>query len=304
MGGDLETDVLKAVSRSFYLSLRLLPSPMRRPAGIAYLLARISDTIADSASASTDERLVFLDDFCRQVRGDASTKPFPELFLEGIGDSSERSLLRKSPEVLNALGSLSEGEIVLVREVLGTIIGGQRLDLERFRDANSKNIVVLPDEAALDDYTWRVAGCVGLFWTKLGFFTLGKSYSDHPQDELEAAGVEYGKGLQLVNILRDLPEDLKAGRSYLPVGNPTDEAELLAEFAGRREQALGKIACGLDYSRKLGSRRLRIASSLPALIGEETLEMMRGASLADLEARIKVPRRRIYPMVFQAWFGS
>jgi farnesyl-diphosphate farnesyltransferase len=57
MRAELETEVLKGVSRSFYLSLRLLPLPMRRAAGIAYLLARTSDTIADSVSGSVGERI-------------------------------------------------------------------------------------------------------------------------------------------------------------------------------------------------------------------------------------------------------
>ena len=96
----------------------------------------------------------------------------------------------------------------LVREVLATIASGQTLDLERFAGASRENPVVLDDDAALEDYAWRVAGCVGAFWTKLGFLTLGDRFSKSPEPELLAQGIAYGKGLQLVNILRDLAADL------------------------------------------------------------------------------------------------
>ena len=49
--------LLKRVSRAFYLSIRVLPDPVRRPVALAYLLARAADTIADTAAVSPDERL-------------------------------------------------------------------------------------------------------------------------------------------------------------------------------------------------------------------------------------------------------
>ena len=43
-------ELLKGVSRSFYLTIRAMPPGLRRPIGLAYLLARASDTIADTAA--------------------------------------------------------------------------------------------------------------------------------------------------------------------------------------------------------------------------------------------------------------
>ena len=45
---ELLTATLKDVSRSFYLTLRVLPARIRTPIGLAYLLARTSDTVADT----------------------------------------------------------------------------------------------------------------------------------------------------------------------------------------------------------------------------------------------------------------
>ena len=303
MGEELETDVLKAVSRSFYLSLRFLPAPMRRPAGIAYLLARTSDTIADSASVSVDERIGCLESFSHQVRGEIGAERFPVGLIEGVADEGERTLLKRNEDAIAALVSLSDREQVLVREVLETIIGGQKLDLERFGETNGERIRCLPDEAALDDYTWRVAGCVGSFWTKLGITTLGKGFSDFPQEELEELGIEYGKGLQLVNILRDLPEDLKLRRCYLPVRDASNEVELMDEFFKWRTRAVEKVSSGHEYSRMLNTKRLRVASGLPAMIAEQTLQIMEGVSFSRLEERIKVPRTKVYGMIFHAFLS-
>lgn len=299
MSKELETEVLKGVSRSFYLSLRLLPKAMRHPASIAYLLARLSDTIADSVAVSRDERLAALDVFLRRVTGSEVRISFSERLMEGVGNPSERRLLEESQQVIAALESLGAEEQLLIRQVLETIISGQVLDLERFGDGEGR-VCALESKEALDDYTWRVAGCVGLFWTRLGFHALGEGFSTHPQKELEDWAVNYGKGLQLVNILRDVPEDLRAGRCYLPVGDPEDHDAVFAEFQRWREVAMEKTSYGRRYAEALRSKRLRVASVLPAAIAEETIELLEVSSLAELEPRIRVPRSRVYLMFLRA----
>ena len=52
--------ILKSVSRSFYLTIRFLPRPLREPIGLAYLLARATDTIADTAEIPAAVRLTNL----------------------------------------------------------------------------------------------------------------------------------------------------------------------------------------------------------------------------------------------------
>src|SRR5260221_10735891 len=64
-----ELELLKPVSRSFYISIRLLPRALREPVALAYLLARTSDTIADSSVVDADERVELLDRFGRAIAG-------------------------------------------------------------------------------------------------------------------------------------------------------------------------------------------------------------------------------------------
>jgi farnesyl-diphosphate farnesyltransferase len=294
--------LLKRVSRSFYLSLRLLPGPMRQPAALAYLLARASDTLADSAAAPSAIRIDCLERFSAcLVAGEAPQ--WPTDIIRGLDDPDEEQLLHSVPELLGMLGGLPPAQASLIRNVVEIIISGQRLDLERFGNADADRPVSLPDAAALDDYTWRVAGCVGEFWTRLGLLTLGRSFSEQSAGILVDHAIRYGRGLQLVNILRDLPADLAQGRCYLPVPDPADRAALMREHARWLESARDHLAHGFRYSACLKSRRLRTASVLPAMIARDTLDLLEAAGQAVLAGRIKVPRAAVYRSLIRAFAG-
>jgi farnesyl-diphosphate farnesyltransferase len=293
--------LLKGVSRSFYLSLRLLPAPMRPAASLGYLLARTSDTLADTAGVPVEARLLCLDWFARSLAGEEEAPRWPLSMLNAVTDLRERRLLEESRELLSWLDQLPPAEALLVRDVVNTIISGQRLDLERFIDAQSWNPIALKNDAELDDYTWRVAGCVGSFWTKLGFLTMDGKFSKSPQQEMIDLGISYGKGLQLVNILRDLPADLQQGRCYLPLADAHDTQLLLDEHHRWLERALERVNDGFQYATKLHSRKLRAASVLPAMIAKDTLEKMRGVDWETLRGGIKVSRASVYASLFKAF---
>jgi farnesyl-diphosphate farnesyltransferase len=189
-------------------------------------------------------------------------------------------------ECFQALDRLPPRQQPIVREVIATITGGQRLDVERF----SRGPAILTDDASLEDYCWRVAGCVGGFWTRIGFETLGEEFSRAEPVGLEASGVAYGKGLQLVNILRDLPGDLRDGRCYLPVSNAADRDALMREASRWRSTSRKWLEEGKSYSSSLRIRRLRAASVLPALLGEKTLDLLDVADWTKLESGVKITR--------------
>ena len=266
--------LLKRVSRSFYLSVRVLPAPMRRGICIGYLLARASDTLAD-AQKNAD----LLDAFETQLLGHSPMK-IPE---NPPGSEGEKQLLANLSQVFNALDTLPEAESTLIRKVVTTIISGQRLDMQRFAGADADHVITLSTAAELEDYTWRVAGSVGQFWTRLGFLTLGSRFSRMDSEKLEALGIQFGQGLQLVNILRDVHEDLAEGRGYLPT-----------ERAGWMQKARQNLADGLAYADAMRLKRLHIAVALPARIGIDTLDAIESAGHAALETRVKIPRRRVW----------
>ena len=116
-------------------------------------------------------------------------------------------------------------------------------------------------------------------------------------------GANYGKGLQLINILRDLPNDLRAGRCYLPHVDPEDTDALLLEMKRWCDRARGYLQDGASYAQSLTSRRTRLATALPGLIGESTLDMIEAADWQTLSRGVKIDRRQVYQCAWQALVG-
>jgi farnesyl-diphosphate farnesyltransferase len=307
-------ELLKRVSRSFYLTLRVLPAAIRPQIGLAYLLARLSDTVADTELVSAELRLTALALLRARILGQSEAPlNFGEMARQQ-GTPSERELLEQGESVLGGLGALSAADLQLVREVLGTIISGQELDLRRFAGAAAERVTALRTEAELDDYTYRVAGCVGEFWTKMCRAHL------FPRARLDEAlllanGVRFGKGLQLTNILRDLPVDLRQGRCYLPAEglaacglNPqellqsTSEERLRPFYNAWLDRAGAHLRAGWTYTNTLPRScfRVRLACAWPILIGFETLELLRSGNVLDGRHRIKVSRSRVRTLMLRS----
>jgi farnesyl-diphosphate farnesyltransferase len=301
---DLLTSLLKAVSRSFYLTLRVLPSPIRSQIGLAYLLARTTDTIADTELVPIERRVKALMLLRDRILGMTSQPMEFTKFAEKQSSGAEKRLLFRCEESVGLLSSFSQGDQQQIREVLRIIVSGQELDLKRFSSASPENIACLENEAELDDYTYRVAGCVGEFWTRMCRTHIFPKVNI---DErlLLSRGVRFGKGLQLVNILRDLPRDLRTGRCYFPADElkaagltvsdllqPETEPRFRFIYDRYLEQAYSHLAAGWEYTVSLpkNQRRLRLACAWPILIGVETIKKLRLQNPLDYTRRIKVTR--------------
>ncbi len=279
-------NLLRAVSRSFYLSIVWLPREMRSSVAVAYLLARATDSAADAVRIPLARRQAVLNRMRGAIAGTQIWTPPDGEFCAAADTAAETQLLARFGEALEALGSLPAGQVELVRGVLATITEGQLWDLSFFEEHNC----VLSDEQTRS-YLYRVAGCVGRFWTQLGFLTMAQRFAPPEQkDVLEEAAVRYGCGLQLVNILRDREEDAARGRDYL-----CSDRDVWMDRAERF------LRDGLDYSERLGSFRVRFASMLPALLGLRTLQSLRRAKPGK---RVKIPRRAVYAAMLHALVAS
>ena len=298
--------LLKDVSRSFYLTLRVLPGTIRPQIGLAYLLARTTDTIADTDFVPPDQRLGALDQLRRRILGTRSDALDFAAFTQRQGAPAEGRILELCETSLAWLQALPAPDRLLVREVLTTITSGQELDLRRFACAPAGRLVALRTPAELDDYTYRVAGCVGEFWTKMcRAHVFPKAKLDDAL--LLAQGVRFGKGLQLVNVLRDLPADLRQGRCYLPAEQfpagltpedllePANEIRLRPLYDSWLDQAQAHLAAGWDYTNALPRVcvRVRLACAWPLLLGFETLKLLRTGKALDPRHRIKVSRAQL-----------
>ena len=307
----LLTDLLRDVSRSFYLTLRLLPRSIRQQIGLAYLLARATDTIADTGAISVQQRLETLQQLRARILGlEQAPLILPEL-REHQTSAAERILLERLDQALALLRATTPDDRKSIQQVLEIITSGQELDLRRFGNASEKNIVALQSDAELDDYTYRVAGSVGDFWTRICVRHLSGSAS-LPIDPLVAKGVRFGKGLQLVNILRDIPADIRLGRCYLPLEDlaalglepahlldPARTEELRPLYNKLLERAEDYLSTAWSYVLDLPRSwvRVRVACALPVLIGVKTLNKLRVSNVLNPDSRIKVSRDDVKRMM-------
>jgi farnesyl-diphosphate farnesyltransferase len=304
--------LLKSVSRSFYLSMRFLPVPMREPISLGYLLARFSDTIADAPELPDEMRLALLDEFRLVIQGQtAGLSGDLTKISEQLDHPGERHLLRSADDLFAWYGSLGGVLRDHLSEVILTIIHGQSWDIQAFQHGNHAACEGKDD---LLRYTYWVAGSVGEFWTKTGFTTLGKKFS-HPDNAtaMLMSGRKLGQALQLVNILRDLHEDLPRGRCYLPkdeliaVGwdgaTALTAAELTPVFSKWLGVCHGFLEESDSYVRAVRDPRVRFCTRLPKLLAADTVDLLRDAGVdRAMVEKIKISRTDVWKAMGRAIF--
>ncbi|MBL9132592.1 MAG: squalene/phytoene synthase family protein [Verrucomicrobiaceae bacterium] len=185
--------------------------------------------------------------------------------------------------------------LAAIQSVLEHIIEGQMLDIRRF--PGDGTLRALGSAAELDEYTWLVAGCVGEFWTQLCASELPSSLAPTVTTaQMQEWGARMGKGLQLINILRDIGEDTRDGRCYLPCA----PAEIQTEWRNWLQTCVEHLECGLRYVQHVAHGKLRYATALPLLLGIQTVAKMRAASWDKVLSGIKISRLDVASILAQA----
>jgi farnesyl-diphosphate farnesyltransferase len=318
MASELLTSLLKEVSRSFYLTMRVLPRAIRPQISLAYLLARTTDTIADTEILSVERRVEGLEKLRARILGMSTAQLNFGQLAKHQSLPAEKILLERCEDSLALLSQFSKGDQQKIREVLDTITSGQELDLKRFAAAGEKQIVALQTDAELDDYMYRVAGCVGEFWTEMciaHLFRFPELQDLMWNSRFKELGVRFGKGLQLVNILRDLPSDLRKGRCYLPLEKlteiglspsdllePTNEKKLRPLYDHYLDLAQSHLAAGWEYTNLIPFTwlSLRLACAWPILIGAKTIQKLRVENILDPSHRVKIGRAAVRKLIFKS----
>ena len=306
---ELLVDLLKRVSRSFYLSLAILPRPLREPLGLAYLLARAADTVADTRLIARAERIRHLETLraaCAGMTADVSA--VARAAGPHQAHAAERTLLERVDVILARVARLPERDRAGVRGVLQTLTSGMLFDLERFPGEDARHLAALDSLEELDRYTYLVAGCVGEFWTDLHVAHRPRLRGWNAP-VMRATGVRFGKALQMTNVLRDVPGDLTHGRCYLPARELAAlglvPADLLDPAGAARARPLLDRLLGIAlehydaawrYTLAVPRRewRMRLACAWPLLIGQATLDAL-AAHPAPLAASppVKVERATV-----------
>jgi len=286
MADDLLGALLRQVSRSFYLSLTILPRGVREPVGLAYLLARAADTVADTRLIARGERLDHLETL-REVFRDAPADVTAVARAAGPHQTlaAERRLLERVGDVVTRVRALPSADRHAVGAVLDTLTSGMIFDLTRFPGEDPGTLAALDTLEELDHYTYLVAGCVGPFWTAVHVAHRPRLRRWDVANR-RAQAIAFGKALQMTNVLRDVAGDLAHGRCYVPareltaIGiHPVDLLQVAPRQRARPlydrllARALAHYDQGWDYTLAIPASewRMRLACAWPLMIGLATL---------------------------------
>lgn len=309
-----QNDLLRGVSRSFYLTLQILPVTIRQQIGLAFLLGRVLDTLSDTSVLLPEQRLAGVRLIKKQLDGfDVSANATLEMQLQGkLKNRHEALLLQYLPQLFVQLEQLNKGDRERIIKVEATLSDCMIYDLTTFPMAESDQIQALKTWEEMDHYTYMAAGCVGEFWTEMSIahYPQLKDWDKAHQVEL---GIRLGKGLQVVNLLRDLPRDLRIGRCYLPesllqehhltvtmlLDKNNSIASMPVLYAGINK-GLAHFIAAKAYIISIPRRciRLRLAALWPLLIGLGTLDKLSSSvDWLNVDSVSKVKRSWVYRMI-------
>jgi farnesyl-diphosphate farnesyltransferase len=274
-------ELLEKTSRTFALSIPVLPEPTRRQVMIAYLLFRIADTFEDAAHWAPGRRVEALREFQGLLSGyspeDAARLASRWAAAGPSPNPAYGELIAEVPLVLEAFFALDGEAVSSVRAHVLRSAEGMAGFVERSREG----VLALDDVADLRAYCYAVAGIVGEMLTDL--FLLGREALAGIAPSLRERAAAFGEALQLVNILKDTATDVAEGRSYLPRAVPRSEVFALA----RRDLGVAR-----DYTLALqragAPRGIVEFCALPAELAWATLERVEARGPGAKISRIEV----------------
>lgn len=306
-------ELLKHTSRSLYLSARLLPPDVRETFAVAYLLCRYADSIADTALLPPTRRLHWVECFAQMIihpQASEQTRLVQE--ISGASENKyEEQLLKNLPLCLQAFEKLLPWQKQITSDVVHAVCEGMKMDLQVFPPETAGEVKALPTAAALEKYCRLMGGAPGVFWSRLISHTVPLKVKE---TDFWTLGQAIGDGLQIVNILRDLPRDLRIGRCYFPEeelkAKGLSAPDLLqAENSPRFEPVKRhwinwgrqKLRQAQTFYAALPKTQMthRAAVAWPALWAADTLNKIAAEpNLLDPARRVKIPRSRIYGTMF------
>lgn len=207
----LGRELLPAVSRTFALSIRVLPGTLGQAVLAAYLLCRIADTLEDEPAMKAEAKAALLDELQACFESPAAADAFPRL-AEGItGEPAHVRLTRHADLVFVLYRTLPPGTRDAVRRWVGEMITGMR-----------KFVLLYPHGIRIQsveeyrEYCYYVAGTVGYLLTDL-WHEHAPSIGEQRYLVLRERCRAFAEALQTVNILKDVATDAEQENSiYIP----------------------------------------------------------------------------------------
>ena len=300
--------MLPLVSRTFAACIGLLPQPTRHRVLIAYLLCRIADTVEDTAELPAQRKRELLDHLRRCLEdGGPDAGPLTAIFADAA--THDRLLTRETDRTLREFRAFPPAVRAAIRPWVQEMCEG----MAGFAALQPQpgEFQALEGLADLDRYCWYVAGTVGHLLTDL-FRLQSPSIAADPARyaRLKALATDFGLGLQLVNIIKDVADDRQRGWSFVPrelcrahglaAERLLDPDQATAAAAVMR-QLVAKARTHLDnslaYCLELPETdyRLRLFCLAPLYFAVRTLALAdRDPRLLDPTHKVKIRRPEVY----------
>lgn len=206
-----QAQILPGVSRTFALTIPVLPERLAHVVANAYLLCRLADTIEDDVDLTHGQKSEFHRRFVAIVRGEEPAEPFAEELLPLLSSRTlekERDLVAGTATVIRVTASFSDAERAALTRCVSIMCAG----MPEFQ--RRKSLRGLEDLEALNEYCYVVAGVVGEMLTEL--FCVHCPELTPRRDEMMRLAISFGQGLQMTNILKDIWDDREADTCWLP----------------------------------------------------------------------------------------
>ena len=296
--------ILPEVSRTFALSVKVLPGALGRSVLCAYLLCRIADTLEDDGRASPGRKAELLGEFLRCLDDASVADAFPARAADIQGDAAHVRLLRHADLVcvqFRALPPRSRDRVAhWVREM------GHGMATFTLRHPRGLRIQTVEEYR---EYCYYVAGTVGCMLTEL-WREHGPALSPARYDALWTRSTTFGEALQTVNILKDIATDAERENSiYLPQSTlvahgSSQDALLDPSHTAANRAAVGEFIAlawqdldtAFEYLLLLPRRALAIRAFcvLPLLYAYATLrELTRSDAMLQRGGTVKISRREV-----------
>jgi farnesyl-diphosphate farnesyltransferase len=274
--------ILGSVSRTFALTIPLLPPDIEIVVGNTYLLCRIVDTIEDAAEISPVEKQdlsrLFLDAVLGKIPVEAFVTPCLQA-LRGYSNVDELDLITHTPTVLRILHTLPNRD----RAAIGRCVSIMSEGMSDFHQRQTQE--GLKDLAEFEAYCYVVAGVVGeLLTTIFGYYSpeFTKHISGH-----EKLAIDFGQALQMTNILKDSSADYARGVSWRPA--QMSQTQLLKLAYTKLQNSLSYIL--LIPNNEIGMRHFCFLAFGLAVM---TLEKISTSAELSKKVEIKLSRNTVW----------
>lgn len=231
-----QRSILESVSRTFALTIPLLPNGLEKVVGNTYLLCRIVDTIEDATCVDPTTKQELSNLFIKTVLDHSLSEQFVRECLIALinhPNHNEKDLIENIPRVLRVLQSCDEKQRHAVAKCVQIMSEGMSYFHIR------QNQSGLEDLQEFEKYCYVVAGVVGEMLTTL--FALHSPAFAKAISGKESLAIAFGQALQMTNILKDSPEDQLRGVSWKPKG--LGQTDLLVIAHQKLEDSLRYICC-------------------------------------------------------------